>query len=54
MPKKRKLNRKNPKYWPVNETEQPVLDKKLINTILFPGKRKTRKVPVYAVFEKNK
>ena len=50
MPKKRKLNSKNPKYWPVDETEKPVVERKLIKTIKFP---KNRKVPVYAVFEKD-
>tara|TARA_B100000927_G_C16413938_1_gene448460 strand:- start:856 stop:1011 length:156 start_codon:yes stop_codon:yes gene_type:complete len=48
MPKKRKLNSKNPKYWPVDKTEQPVIKKKeLITTVHFP---KNKKVPVYAVF----
>tara|TARA_A100001201_G_scaffold67384_1_gene62635 strand:+ start:2137 stop:2295 length:159 start_codon:yes stop_codon:yes gene_type:complete len=52
MPKKRKLNSKNPKYWPVDKTEQPVVERELINVILIPDGKKVRKVPVYAAFEK--
>tara|TARA_Y100000361_G_scaffold142241_1_gene148097 strand:+ start:689 stop:847 length:159 start_codon:yes stop_codon:yes gene_type:complete len=52
MPKKRKLNSKNPKYWPVDKTEQPVVERELINTIIYKEKKRIRKVPVYAVFEK--
>jgi len=43
MPKKRKLNSKNPKYLPVDETDKPVIkERKLI--------RKGKGFRVYAVF----
>ena len=46
MPKKRKLNSTNPKYYPVKE-DQVRESKELINTINLSKKRKAN---VYAVF----
>jgi len=43
MPKKRKLNSKNPKYWPEDEKATPsVKEKRLLN--------KTARNKAYAVF----
>jgi|TARA_R100001460_G_scaffold12691_12_gene29012 hypothetical protein len=48
MPKKRKLNSKNPKYLPKDEVKEPVVkEKRLINTIKLSPKREAK---VYAVF----
>ena len=46
MAKKRKLNSKNPKYWPKNDQNEPeILEKRLLNTI-------NPKIKVYSVFLK--
>ena len=47
MPKKRKLNSKNPKYWKEEAKKEPeVLEKKLLSTNSKKGVR------IYAVFLK--
>ncbi len=46
MPKKRKLNSKNPKYWKEETTEKPIVEKRLIAN--------KGKVKIYGVFEKSK
>lgn len=46
MPKKRKLNSKNPKYWPTEKVEQPIIkERKLIKS--------TKGIKVYALFLEN-
>jgi len=46
MAKKRKLNSKNPKYWPKETTDEPeILEKTLINS-------RNPKLKVYKVFLK--
>ncbi len=44
MPKKRKLNSKNPKYWPLEETVEPKVARRVL------CKTSNPKVKVYAVF----
>jgi len=47
MPKKRKLNSKNPKYWPQEKTVEPkVKERRLLKT-------RNPKIKVYSVFLEN-
>lgn len=55
MPKKKKLNSKNPKYWDKSQTlEKPIKEKKLMCNAAIRSGSKTivsdKKVPVYAVW----
>ena len=57
MPKKRKLNSKNPKYWPKSKTEKPIIERrtKICNVPLrnASGKKTGDTVRAWGVFYKD-
>jgi hypothetical protein len=57
MSKKRKLNSKNPKYWPKDKVDGPIIKKRVHScnaAIRTYGGHKTGKIaPVYAIFLEN-